>query len=179
MCAQGLRRSITVAINWPLWREGGMQPARRHPKIESGEFIPLDWESGLRIFETALRVDEPQIAGLLLAETSFGADKNDLPSRVTTGATAEDDHSGAVPLPGVVGFLKQRFATLTKIPIERIRPEEPLEKYGIDSLLVTTFTQYLEKDFGPLSKTLLFEYQTLDALGRYFQSQFARKLAEL
>ena len=75
--------------------------------------------------------------------------------------------------------LKQRFSQLTKIPADRIHPWEPLEKYGVDSLLVMTFTERLEQEFGPLSKTLLFEYQTLEALGGYFVAHHGKRVGEL
>ncbi|MBB6249440.1 SDR family NAD(P)-dependent oxidoreductase, partial [Rhodanobacter sp. A1T4] len=55
-----------------------------------------------------------------------------------------------------------------KLPVHKIDPQAQMEAYGIDSLLVLDLTRALEKPFGPLSKTLFFEYQTLAALSEYF-----------
>jgi bacillaene biosynthesis, polyketide synthase / nonribosomal peptide synthetase PksN/BaeN len=67
-----------------------------------------------------------------------------------------------------VQFFKKLLASNLKLPLERIEADAPLEKYGIDSILVMQITSELEKLFGSLSKTLLFEYQDLESLTRYF-----------
>lgn len=60
-----------------------------------------------------------------------------------------------------------------------IEAEEPLEAYGIDSLMITRLTDALEQDFGPLPKTLFFEYRTLQALTGYFLSAHTATLGRL
>ncbi|HEV2680184.1 MAG TPA: beta-ketoacyl synthase N-terminal-like domain-containing protein, partial [Rhodanobacter sp.] len=64
-------------------------------------------------------------------------------------------------------FVRFLSATL-KLPTHRIDPRAQMETYGIDSLLVLDLTRALEKQFGPLPKTLFFEYQTIAALSGYF-----------
>lgn len=51
---------------------------------------------------------------------------------------------------------------------EEIEAEAPLEVYGIDSVMIVQLTEALERDFGPLPKTLFFEYRSLAALAEYF-----------
>ena len=65
-----------------------------------------------------------------------------------------------------------------KLPAQKINSQEPLEKYGIDSVLVMSLTRELEKDFGELSKTLLFEYQSINELAGYFTENHRKKLIE-
>ncbi|MFC5743200.1 SDR family NAD(P)-dependent oxidoreductase, partial [Dyella tabacisoli] len=60
------------------------------------------------------------------------------------------------------------LSTTLKLPTHRIDPRAQMETYGIDSLLVLDLTRALEKQFGPLPKTLFFEYQTIAALSGYF-----------
>jgi len=55
-----------------------------------------------------------------------------------------------------------------KLPPQKIDPRAALENYGIDSILAMKLTNQLEKTFGPLSKTLFFEYQTIAGLAGYF-----------
>jgi amino acid adenylation domain-containing protein len=55
----------------------------------------------------------------------------------------------------------------------------PLEDHGIDSVMITRLTDRLEIDFGPLSRTLFFEYQTLSALVGHFQERHGERLAAL
>ncbi|WP_204824184.1 SDR family NAD(P)-dependent oxidoreductase [Paenibacillus nicotianae] len=65
-------------------------------------------------------------------------------------------------------YLKQILSSILKLPVEQIEAHAPMEKYGIDSITTLQFTEQLEQTFGRLSKTLLFEYQTLSALATYF-----------
>ena len=44
----------------------------------------------------------------------------------------------------------------------------PLKQYGIDSILAMRLTDQLEKTFGSLSKTLLFEYRSIAELADHF-----------
>ncbi len=80
----------------------------------------------------------------------------------------------------VVDRLTQVFCSITLMPIDRVDPQEPLENYGIDSIMITRLNRALENEFTnselleslplearQLSKTLFFEYQTLNDIARY------------
>ena len=56
---------------------------------------------------------------------------------------------------------------MLKLEEGQIKPSESLESYGFDSIVAVEFSQLLEKDFGELSKTLLFEYPTIESLATY------------
>lgn len=75
-------------------------------------------------------------------------------------------------------FLKQVLSKESKLPIQKIIAEEPLEEYGIDSVMILTMNNELEKVFGDLSKTLLFEYQSISELAQYFVENHHEKLIE-
>ncbi|MEJ2418575.1 MAG: SDR family NAD(P)-dependent oxidoreductase, partial [Exilibacterium sp.] len=65
-------------------------------------------------------------------------------------------------------YLKTHLAEVATLPPHRIDANAPLERYGIDSVMVMKLTRQLERVFGSLSKTLFFEYQTLAELSDYF-----------
>jgi polyketide synthase PksN len=65
-------------------------------------------------------------------------------------------------------YIKKLVAETLKIPGHKIDSSEPLEKYGIDSILVVQLTNALSKVLKNISSTLFFEYQTVDALVGYF-----------
>ncbi|NJM14572.1 MAG: acyl carrier protein [Bacteroidales bacterium] len=66
-----------------------------------------------------------------------------------------------------------------KLPPHQINAKSPLEDYGIDSILTINITNQLEKTFGTLSKTLLFEYQTIHELAAYFIEVHTEKVEKL
>ena len=73
-------------------------------------------------------------------------------------------------------YLSKHLSKLLKMPAEKINPKLPLEKYGIDSVMVMNLTNELEKDFGSLPKTLFFEFQTLKELSDYFLNNYSEIL---
>ena len=45
-------------------------------------------------------------------------------------------------------FLKEVLSEETKLPVQKIVAEEPLEEYGIDSVMILGLSAKLEKEFG-------------------------------
>jgi FkbH-like protein len=55
---------------------------------------------------------------------------------------------------------------------------EPFEKYGIDSIMITSLNRVFENHFGQLSKTLLFEYKNIKELAQYFAKNHKDQFVE-
>ncbi len=84
------------------------------------------------------------------------------------------------PLPEqAADYLRGLLAEVIGLPAERIDVEAPMEKYGIDSVMVMRLTRTLEQHFGSLSKSLLFEYRSLASLAGYFMQHHPQQLAAL
>ncbi|MES4909619.1 beta-ketoacyl synthase N-terminal-like domain-containing protein, partial [Streptomyces sp. NPDC000395] len=77
-------------------------------------------------------------------------------------------------------FLTGVLADTTKLDIADIDADAPLERYGIDSLMITRLNAALEDRLDVrLSKTLFFEYQTLAELVEYFLDEHGGRIQEL
>ncbi len=75
-------------------------------------------------------------------------------------------------------YFAKLFAKSIKLPVSRIKVNEALENYGIDSIMVTQLTNALEENFGALSKTLFFEYKTIAELSHYFVDEHKQALVD-
>jgi polyketide synthase PksM len=75
--------------------------------------------------------------------------------------------------------MKKLIGEALKISPDKISSEEPLEKYGIDSILVVQLTSALRKVLDNISSTLFFEHQTIDALVEHFINSQKDKLVKL
>ena len=80
---------------------------------------------------------------------------------------------GAEPSAALIAYLKNALSDAIHLPAHRIETTARFDRYGIDSVLALTVTNRLEADFGSLSKTLLFEHQTVADLARHFQTAHA------
>jgi len=76
-------------------------------------------------------------------------------------------------------YFKKLFSAILKRPADQIQAGEPMEKYGIDSLMATQLTNQLQEIFGSLSITLFFEYRTIQELTGYFLESYGEELREI
>ncbi|CAM2011288.1 amino acid adenylation domain-containing protein [Acanthopleuribacter pedis] len=174
-----------LSVNWPLWRDGGMRPDAsviQHLARAGGE-QPLPTEQGLAALHGGLASGATRLLVLHgdpvrlrqaveAAPVVTGEEPTPTENAVPTNAAPTDAAQ-------VQDYFKNLLSETLKLPPHRIRVEEPLERYGIDSILVMQMTNTLETVFGSLSKTLFFEYQTLAELAEYFQKHHGTRLQEL
>ncbi|MDT8977370.1 SDR family NAD(P)-dependent oxidoreductase [Paenibacillus sp. chi10] len=78
-----------------------------------------------------------------------------------------------------LNYFKKLISSFIKLPLHHIETDAHMEKYGLDSVMVLELTNHLEKTFGSLSKTLFFEYQSIQQLTSYFLENYQHKLVEL
>lgn len=192
LVADGERRGRTLSVNWPLWQDGGMavdEVVQRQIRENTG-MHPMRTETGLLSFYQSLSLGHAQVGVMMgdlpqIRQVLFG---EEMPARHQLAEAAPTPAVSPVPamlpaseslLEKAQDFLGKQLSALLKLPASRIDPQAPLEQYGIDSILTVNLTNQLEKTFGPLSKTLLFEYQTIRELAEYFVSAHADKLAGL
>lgn len=69
--------------------------------------------------------------------------------------------------------IKAAISRETGIPADQLDPNAPFERFGIESVLAVSIVRRLEETFGDLSKTLLFEFQSISALRDYFIEEYA------
>jgi polyketide synthase PksN len=171
--------SRVLAIQWPLWEEGGLglgdAPATQRYLQASGQRA-LRTPQGLALFEQLLG-GSPSRPLVLTGDPA----RIERFLRVTQGGPVA---LAAPAVPAAAGALEQRAARYLagllsqtlRMPAERIDPQAAFEQYGIDSVMVMELTSALERSFGPLSKTLFFEHQSLQALASYFVEEQHDKL---
>ncbi|MWC28299.1 SDR family NAD(P)-dependent oxidoreductase [Paenibacillus sp. MMS18-CY102] len=182
--ADGRRSGRTLSVNWPLWKDGGMHvDASTAAMMErTTGMVPMRTASGLFALYAGLQGTASQLfvmEGDLAKMTGYmlGGTK---PEQQETQAAVPDN----IPLPAdiarsVEGVLKQMLSDVTKLPVARIDAEEPLESYGIDSIMITQLNMKLEEAFGEVSKTLFFEYLALDALAEYLVADYPQDCLRL
>ncbi|QYF93475.1 SDR family NAD(P)-dependent oxidoreductase [Massilia sp. PAMC28688] len=186
LAARGQRHGRTVSINWPLWEQGGMgvDDASLAYLRELG-MQPLRAAEGLQAFYGALAQDQAQVMVLqgdarklqrLLAQ---GAMELQAAAPASAAVAAAAPAAGGALQEQAQDYLRRQLSAVLHLPASRIDVQSPLEAYGMDSVLAMTLVRMLEKDFGSLSKTLLFEYQTLAALADYFGQEHGAVLAAM
>ncbi|BBB93441.1 MAG TPA: SDR family NAD(P)-dependent oxidoreductase [Methylomusa anaerophila] len=179
LAAANQRHGQTLSINWPLWQEGGMRIDEESQKTirKNTGMIAMQTATGISAFYQALAAGKEQV---MVVEGDVPR-MQDYLLTVSPQADADTEEAAAVQAEPwllrekTLHQLKVLFSEISKMNVAGIDPEEPLESYGIDSIMITRLNQKLDGIFGELSKTLFYEYQTLSALAEYFTADYPQK----
>ncbi|WP_313913627.1 SDR family NAD(P)-dependent oxidoreductase, partial [Tahibacter sp.] len=161
--ARGECRGHSVSIGWPLWAEGGMQVgAERREALRAVGADAMPTAQGIEALYQAYGSGAAQVQVLYgmapaLMETH---------AKATRAEPARQAEASEVR-PRTLQQLRRLFGAVTKLDAAQIDVAEPLESYGIDSIVIMQLNTRLTGVFGELSKTLFFEYPTLAELGDY------------
>ena len=164
--ATGRRPWRTVSIAWPMWHEGTMRDDATHDRARTRLGLhSLTTREGVDAFWTALAAGadhvvvikgEPRTWASLAPAAPAGGDAG-LRRRTRT-------------------YLVDLVARFTKLPAAEIGTNVSFGRYGIESIMIIAMVEALEGDLGPLSKTLFFEYDSIDELAGHLLDTKATEL---
>jgi polyketide synthase PksN len=180
LVASGQRSGRTLSIAWPLWQDGGMTLDEEAAAALRRRFglTSQPTSTGLAAFDTALRLPGGALVvatGDLLAipgAPTAAAHAAPVPASAGDGAPS----GGADLRAAAETLLRRTLAAETRLDADDIDARAPLERYGIDSLVIARLNRALVLHFGELSKTLFFEYATLEELAGYFAANHPERL---
>lgn len=169
----------TLSINWPLWKEGGMQINSWSEKtiLQNSGLVPMQTKVGIQALIQGISSGQSQLMVLTgdmeRLQISQQLRPSSLPSQINIEQESIDENDFEVRS---LHYFKNIISSILKIPAHRITNDESLETYGIDSVVIMQLTNQLEKVFGSLSKTLFFEYPTINEINQYFVASHREKL---
>ncbi|MEU1651360.1 beta-ketoacyl synthase N-terminal-like domain-containing protein [Streptomyces pristinaespiralis] len=203
----GTRHGRSLSVAWPYWADGSMRTGGDAEQI-LGAFgmRPMPADVGLAVLETLLAApaadpapvvlfgDLPQLRASFPLLTGPDPAPAAAPAPVPAVAAPAAPAPAPAPVPAVAapaapapaaaaGALEDRLraavAEATRTPVGDVSPDRPFDDLGIDSLLAIRVVELLEKDFGRLSKTLLFECRSVAELTEHLLEEFPERCAEL
>jgi len=167
LVALGERRGRTLAIDWPYWRDGGMKMSDEaiaamdryvgvHPLDEGPAFAALTAALALGGEDEILVLDgdHDRIRKALQASA---------PEAPAPASKAKPQPQTATPKP-TAALVAACFSEVLKIPAERLAPDAPIDRFGVDSVSAMEIVAALERQVGPLPPTILFEHPTIAKL---------------
>ncbi len=169
----GLRHGKTVAFNWTLWKDGGMQAGDETERMMKKAFgmVPLQKASGLAAFYEGMAQEKPQ---LLAAEGHAAKLKQ---SFLSVSETEKPQVEKIEPVSAVSGdkwhgALIRLVSSILKVGQDEIDIDTELSEYGFDSVSFTVFTNQLNEAYQlELAPTIFFEHGTIRSLAEYLTDE--------
>lgn len=149
-------------IHWGFWGETGIVATPEHREMLARRGVG------------SIRADEGVDAFERILSSPAGAV---MPIRLLASAPHPDANRGAVPRQAAA-YLKSVYAEILRVDAARIAESQPHETLGIDSLVMMQITRRIERDLGPLPKTLFFEHLNLGELANRLTRDFPRRFSE-
>jgi len=180
------RSGKTLAIDWPLWKNSGIiipGPQRRLFLEETGLSL-LPTAVGIKALEDMLHLGLPRCT---LLYGGHNARRYFIDPRPAPDPKAREITRQSLPTAGpdlsrleekTGRFLRDIFSELLRMPPENIDPGRNFQEFGIDSIMIHQFNTRIERDLGPIPRTLLFEHHTLQELIRYLVEHHGPALAD-
>ncbi|MDK8180302.1 SDR family NAD(P)-dependent oxidoreductase [Paenibacillus sp. UMB4589-SE434] len=187
LVAEKKRHGVSVSINWPLWREGGMHVGGQIEAMmkQATGMTGMTSEMGLSALYEAFVWDKQRLMVLAgdipkLKHFFLHADdaRTDNPTDVQSADHVFDKGRIKRLRELMLARFRLFFAEEIKVTVDQIDVHEPLEHYGIDSILVMQLNEKLEQRYGSISKTLFYEYRTLHEIANALVSNYPEKCAE-
>lgn len=175
----GERTGHTLSINWPLWDSEGMnidENTSVYLEYKLG-MIKMPAETGVTVLENALRQKISQCS--VIYGNRLTIEEYFMQNQVKeAGQVSKNIRSDSSLLEITISMLKKIFAKVILKAEEELKEDETFEDMGIDSIIIIGINWELEQIFGSISKTLLFEYNTISALGEFLTREYKNILEE-
>jgi len=172
----GQRYGHTLSVNWPLWKEGGMQiddDTREMMRQVTG-MTAMETPAGIRALYVSM---ESRAARVLVISGRLALIKEKLLAvplpQPVTGFSA-GNLSDQVPV-----VLKEAVSELLRVKREDIDIDVKLSEYGFDSIMFTRFANKLNRTYKTeLIPTVFFEHPTLRRFAAYLKKEYPDIFAE-
>lgn len=185
----GHRKGKSISINWSLWEDGGMHVSDLQEKTMHEQYgiRPLKSHLAMKVFDYILSTEKQNIVVLSgnkekirnIIELRIEEQTPILEETKQQESQMINQEISIDIIQGMQNWLKNILSEIGKIPLSKIKVTESLEKYGIDSLMIIDMNKIIEKEFGKVSKTVFFEYQTIEELAMYFVEHHYEKSLNL
>lgn len=172
------------SISWPIWENGGMKVTKEYKD-------KLMNEGGLSLLNDKLAMEalKKVIIGKIEEVIVFSGNEeklsnlikelNKLKIKEPQNRNKQNISENSNIVKKAENYFMEIVSKETGIKRNKISTKDSLDNYGIDSIVIMNLNKVLEKEFGEISKTLFFEYQTISEVTKYFLENYTEKLLRL
>lgn len=180
----GLRSGRSCSINWPLWKNGGMQPA-------VSVFTGISDAVGLGFISTAVNHtnmilfsgDKQKISEIAGIRKKLETEKNSSDSEIVEMNKNKSDKTVSVPSYNeqalriqVKEMIRKYASEVSELQKEKIEDDVDFSDYGMDSIMLLRLGDALKPLAGSLPNDIFFEYKNISELTDYLMKEYTEEL---
>ena len=185
--SENMRQGKTISINWPLWKEGGMQVDDQMKRwfADVMGMHPLENDMGIEAFVRGLSWDKNRFmvvrGALKTAALGLPENKNEL--RLETGAfegtpETSGENEGNHDFRGRIEKDMLKLATTISKSRKPIDVNRNLTEYGFDSVLLIDAANTINQQYGlDLTPAIFFEYASIREFAGHLNEEYKERLA--
>lgn len=167
-----------ISINWPLWRDGGMQVDQAKERFFEDQWgmQALDTERGL---EALLYACTTSVKQLLPFQGNYRKllDRLNNPEKIEMQSQPQAQHTSLYEIHRE--DVQKLLAEITGYDRSEIRKETTLDDLGFDSLMITDLSNKIGKMYSlSLSAALFFEFTTAEQICSHLLTKHAKELSD-
>ena len=187
----GKRSGKTVVINWPLWKDGGMNRGYEQDSslyLKSSGQRALEAEEGLKLFGTLLAQSSTQhlvLVGKPSRVQRFLGITKGLTTPMVHQITALSGKGRRLEMKGMdIGQcleydLKEQIGRLLKISPKQLDTDENFADLGFDSISLAELASVLTGHYGiEVTPALFFGHSTIEKLLQYYLNEHQQIIQE-
>ena len=175
------RSGITLSINWPLWKEGGMNVDDETKKM-------MEKTMGMRVLETDAGIEALE-KGLMFSGHNFlviqgdeqkikrvlvNKKKENLPKVQMTEAVEVKTENSKLDI--IQKELIEMVSEVLKVQKSNIDIEADMNEYGFDSISVTGLMNKINEKFGTdISPAVFYEYTNIESFSKHLYQTYSEK----
>lgn len=180
LLAQKLRRGFTKSINFPLWKDGGMQLDESIQKAFFDKFglLAISNNNGLDAIVRSLQVFGNQMIYLKGLRGRINENIIEIQPKITNQMNSNKEY---IDSENIRTELLKELVLITSKLIDKkdviINGAIKLEQYGMNSIAFTEFTNQLNEKFDlDVSPGILFSNPSLDDLTQYLIQEYPNQI---
>jgi polyketide synthase PksN len=177
---KGLREGKSLSINWPLWKDGGMQVDQETEKLFRTMGIQtLKTSMGIQALEDALKSDLNQMIIFCGEQKKI---RKFLNVNDEADSKTEKENLERVEQTSYVEQIQQQLINIVceilRLKKKDIYLEKELSDYGFNSLTLVDLANKINDFYKTeLNPSILYEYSTIALLSSYMNQEFQADLA--
>jgi len=170
---KGERHGKTLALNWSLWKDGGLKVSKETEKLfETMGVKPLETENGINSFIKGLKSQEHQIIVLAGQPEKLGRLLG-IEREQFQNLPQAADQGNVDFLSKIQKDLSSMIGDILRIKEQDIHLEKDMNEFGFNSLTFIDFTNRINEMYDiQLTPSIFFEHPTLNSFAVYLQNEY-------